>query len=216
MSDSTEESRMDPTRPLEVDAPPSPTPDPDAVAAPAGTTWATPPQDTPQDVPAPAEPATTPVGSAAPAGTVATAPVTRANRGPNTGAIVLGVLCLVAGRAGDRPGDQRLPGRLDGVRARRDRRRRGAGPPPGGPRPGPPAALRRRRVPQRPGATAPGRRRRQEVSWSGSSDRATSTARQPGVSGRAPASAGSTHRASAVVPPTSWTTGSVGAGQVAR
>ena len=101
MSDSTEESRMDPTRPLEVDAPPSPTPDPDAVPAPAGTTWSTPPQDTPQDVPgpAPAAPATTPVGGAAPgpvpAGSVATAPVTRASRGPNTGAIVLGVLCLV-------------------------------------------------------------------------------------------------------------------------
>ena len=101
MSDSTEESRMDPTRPLEVDAPPSPTPDPDVVPAPTGTTWSTPPQDTPQDVPGPAPvaPATTPVGSAAPgtvpAGSVATAPVTRASRGPNTGAIVLGVLCLV-------------------------------------------------------------------------------------------------------------------------
>ena len=101
MSDSTEESRMDPTRPLEVDAPPSPTSDPDVVPAPTGTTWSTPPQDTPQDVPgpAPAAPATTPVGSgtpgAAPAGSVATAPVTRASRGPNTGAIVLGVLCLV-------------------------------------------------------------------------------------------------------------------------
>jgi hypothetical protein len=86
MSDSTQESRMDPTRPLEVDAPPAPAPDPDAVPAPAGTTWATPPQDTPRDVPAPAP---------APAGSVATAPVTRASRGPNTGAIVLGVLCLV-------------------------------------------------------------------------------------------------------------------------
>jgi hypothetical protein len=95
MSDSTEEHRMDPTRPLEVDAPPNPAPDPDVVPAAAGTTWSTPPQDTPQDVPAPAEPATTPVGSAAPAGSVATAPVTRASRGPNTGAIVLGVLCLV-------------------------------------------------------------------------------------------------------------------------
>ena len=99
MSDSTENQRMDPTRPLEVDAPPSPTPDPDAGPGPTGTTWATPPQDTPQDVPAPAAPATTPVGSgtpgAAPAGSVATAPVTRASRGPNTGAIVLGALCLV-------------------------------------------------------------------------------------------------------------------------
>lgn len=99
MSDSTEESRVDPTRPLEVDAPPSPTPDPDAVPTPAGTIWSTPPQDTPQDVPAPAAPATTPVGGAAPgpvpAGSVATAPVTRASRAPNTGAIVLGVLCLV-------------------------------------------------------------------------------------------------------------------------
>ena len=84
MSDSTEERRMDPTRPLEVDAPLSPTPDPDAVPGPTGTTWATPPQDTPQDVPGPV-----------PAGSVATAPVTRASRGPNTGAIVLGVLCLV-------------------------------------------------------------------------------------------------------------------------
>ena len=84
MSDSTEESRMDPTRPLEVDAPPSPTPDQDAVPGPTGTTWATPPQDTPRDVPGPV-----------PAGSVATAPVTRASRGPNTGAIVLGVLCLV-------------------------------------------------------------------------------------------------------------------------
>ena len=84
MSDSTEESRMDPTRPLEVDAPPSPTPDPDAVPAPAGTIWSTPPQDTPREVPGPV-----------PAGPVATAPVTRASRGPNTGAIVLGVLCLV-------------------------------------------------------------------------------------------------------------------------
>jgi hypothetical protein len=84
MSDSTQESRMDPTRPLEVDAPPSPTPDPHAVPAPAGTTWATPPQDTLTDVSVPP-----------PAGSVATAPVTRATRGPNTGAIVLGVLCLV-------------------------------------------------------------------------------------------------------------------------
>ena len=84
MSDSTEESRMDPTRPLEVDAPPSPTPDQDAVHGPTGTTWATPPQDTPQDVP-----------GSVPAGSVATAPVTRASRGPNTGAIVMGVLCLV-------------------------------------------------------------------------------------------------------------------------
>ena len=84
MSDSTQESRMDPTRPLEVDAPPSPTPDHDAVPGPTGTTWSTPPQDTPQHVPGPV-----------PAGPVATAPVTRASRGPNTGAIVLGVLCLV-------------------------------------------------------------------------------------------------------------------------
>lgn len=101
MSDSTEESRMDPTRPLEVDSAPSPTPDPDVAPGPAGTTWSTPPQDTPQDVPgpAPAAPATSPVGSTAqgtvPDGSVATAPVTRASRGPNTGAIVLGVLCLV-------------------------------------------------------------------------------------------------------------------------
>ena len=88
MSDSTEESRMDPTRPLEVDAPPSPTPDPDAVPGPTGTTWATPPQDTPQDVPGHG------LGAPRPA-SVATAPVTRASRGPNAGAIVLGVLCLV-------------------------------------------------------------------------------------------------------------------------
>ncbi len=84
MSDSTQESRMDPTRPLEVDSPPSPTPGQDAVPGPTGTTWATPPQDTPRDVPGPV-----------PAGPVATAPVIRASRGPNTGAIVLGVLCLV-------------------------------------------------------------------------------------------------------------------------
>ena|SRR5690349_20039362 len=92
MSDSTENQRMDPTRPLEVDAPPSPTPGPDAGPGPAGTTWATPPQDTPQDLPgpAPAAPTATPAGSA-----VATAQVSRASRGPNTGAIMLGVLCLV-------------------------------------------------------------------------------------------------------------------------
>ena len=52
--------------------------------APAGTIWSTPPQDTPPNVP-----------GTVPAGSVATAPVTRATRGPNTGAIVLGVLCLV-------------------------------------------------------------------------------------------------------------------------
>jgi hypothetical protein len=92
MSDSTQESRMDPTRPLEVDAPPSPTPVPDAVPTPAGTTWSTPPQDTPPNVP-PAVPPNVP--GPVPAGSVATAPVTRASRGPNTGAIVLGVLCLV-------------------------------------------------------------------------------------------------------------------------
>jgi hypothetical protein len=83
---------MDPTRPLEVDAPPSPTPVPDVVPTPAGTTWSTPPQDTPPNLP-PAVPPNVP--GPAPAGSVATAPVTRASRGPNTGAIVLGVLCLV-------------------------------------------------------------------------------------------------------------------------
>ena len=137
---------MDPTRPLEVDAPPSPTPDQDAVPGPTGTTWATPPQDTPRDVPGPFPPGR-------PGWRRRRSPARAAARTPGRSCWGCSASCWPGWPSPRRPAASRWTGRCSGP-ARSSAS--GAGPPPGGPRPGPPAALRRSRVPQRPGPSPRG------------------------------------------------------------
>ena len=91
---SSDSSRTDPTRALEMEPAPSELQGPEAApAAPGATSWVVPPQDSPQDVPPPA-PSSVPWAREAGSGAVATAPVTRA-RGPHAGSMVLGLVCLV-------------------------------------------------------------------------------------------------------------------------
>jgi hypothetical protein len=90
---SSDSSRTDPTRALEVEPAPTELQGPEtAPVAPGATSWVVPPQDSPQDVP-PA-PSSAYGAPGAGTGTVATAPVTRA-RGPHAASMVLGLVCLV-------------------------------------------------------------------------------------------------------------------------